>query len=101
MSSYQRYEQAKAFFSAEKLRLAGLGIRAIGLFGSVARGEAGPESDIDVLIDLGSESTITLFELIALEQEYTERLNQKVDLVIKSDLKPNIGRQILNEVQYV
>ena len=94
-------EGVKAFFQQEKLRLATLGIREVGVFGSVVRGQATANSDIDILIDLAPDSTLTLFDLISLEQDYSERLGVKVDLVIKDDLRPNISRQILQEVQYV
>ena len=36
-----------------------------------------------------------------MEMELSEKLNRKVDLVIKSDLNPRIGKQILSEVEYV
>jgi predicted nucleotidyltransferase len=101
VSDFQRYQKAQLFFKSEKARLVRMGIRNIGLFGSVVRGEDRPDSDLDVLIDLDRDSTLTLFGLIALEQEYSERLEQKVDLVIKDDLKPAIGQRILDEVKYV
>ena len=40
-------------------------------------------------------------ELIEIENQLSDDLNTKVDLVIKSDLKPAIGEQILQEVQYL
>jgi predicted nucleotidyltransferase len=76
-----------------------MGIRQIGIFGSVARGENRPDSDLDILIDLDRDSSLTLFGLIDLEQEYSERLGQQVDLVINDDLKPLIGQRVLDEVQ--
>lgn len=76
------------------------GIKSIGLFGSSLRGDYTAESDIDILIDLEDNSTLTLFSLIKIEQEISIALEEKVDLVIKSNLKPNIGNQILSEVIY-
>jgi predicted nucleotidyltransferase len=101
MGDSPRYLHAQQFFKTEKSRLARMGIRSIGLFGSVARGDDRPESDLDVLIEMERDSSLTLFSLIALEQEYSARLHQKVDLVIKDDLKPMIGQSILGEVRYV
>jgi len=77
------------------------GIKNIGLFGSCLRGDNTKESDIDVLIDIEDDSTLTLFSLIKIEQEISNALDEKVDLVIKSNLKPYIGKQILSEVIYV
>lgn len=101
MRDSPRYMKAEQFFKTEKSRLTRMGIRSIGLFGSVARGDDRPESDLDVLIEIERDSSLTLFGLIALEQEYSARLHQKVDLVIKDDLKPTIGQRILGEVRYV
>ncbi len=77
------------------------GIKKIGLFGSRLRGDYSENSDIDVLIDLEDNSTLTLFSLIKMENEISIALNNKVDLVIRSNLKPNIGKKILSEVVYV
>lgn len=97
----QEIENIKNILKEEKDKLSVLGIDQIGIFGSVVRGEEKPGSDIDVLVDVNSKSTLTLFTLVDIELRLSERLNRKVDLVIKSDLKPNIGRHILAEVEYV
>ena len=77
------------------------GITDIGLFGSYARGEAVESSDVDVLVDLSDDSPLTLFSLIGIEQSLSEKLEAKVDLVLRRDLKPAIGRRVLSEVRYV
>ncbi len=77
------------------------GVKRIGLFGSYSKGENTAESDVDILIDLDEESDITLFSLLSLEQSLEKDLNKNVDLVIKSNLKPHIGKNILSEVLYV
>ena len=101
MGDQVRYQKIRHFLETEKNRLSRMGIRQIGIFGSVVRGEDRPDSDLDILIDLDKDSSLTLFGLIDLEQEYSKRLGQKVDLVIKDDLKPLIGQRVLDEVQYV
>lgn len=77
------------------------GITEIGLFGSYVRGEALESSDVDVLIGLSDDSPLTLFSLIGIEQELSEKLDAKVDLVLRRDLKPGIGKRVLSEVHYV
>jgi len=101
MSGSPTLQQAVSFLSGEKPRLQKLGVRAVGLFGSVVRGEEKSDSDIDIVIDVSPNSDLTLFSLLALEQEYSERLGRTVDLVIQSNLKPHISESILREVQYV
>ena len=94
-------EHIKKILKEEKGNLSSLGINQVGIFGSFARGDDNPDSDIDILIDINPDSTITLFSLADIEIRLSEKLNRKVDLVIKSGLKPNIGKHILAEVIYV
>ncbi|HWY86761.1 MAG TPA: nucleotidyltransferase family protein, partial [Gemmataceae bacterium] len=56
------------------------GVESLALFGSVARDEAGPESDVDVLVEF--HRPVTLFDLVAVQQ-YLERCLgvKRVDLV--------------------
>lgn len=68
----------------------------LGIFGSYVRGEQEPESDLDILVEF--EEAPSLFEYIRLEDYLSEILGVKVDLVMKSALKPAIGKHILGEV---
>ncbi len=71
-------------------------VRTLELFGSRVRNEARPDSDLDVLVTY--DETPTLFRFIALENYLTDLLGVKVDLVMRSALKPRIGQRILAEV---
>lgn len=71
-------------------------IKEIGIFGSYIRGEQSKSSDIDILVDY--EEVPSLFELVELQDYLSDLLKVKVDLVMKSGLKPRIGRRILQEV---
>jgi uncharacterized protein len=75
-------------------------VSEIGIFGSVVRGEAREDSDLDVLVEFNRP--IGLLKFMSLE-EYLEHLfgGTKVDLVARKSLKPYIGKVILQEVQYV
>ena len=75
------------------------GVQRIGLFGSHARGEQRPESDIDILVSFSRE--IDLFDFVDLRDYLANRLHEKVDLVMDTALKPSIGKRILTEVEYV
>ena len=74
-------------------------VKEIGIFGSYVRGAEQPQSDLDILIDF--DEYPSLLEFVKLEDELSERLGVKVDLVMKSGLKPRIGRRILQEVVYL
>jgi len=74
------------------------GVRRIGVFGSVARGEAGPDSDVDILIEF--EGVPDLFEFAALRDRLAEILDCPVDLTTPQGLKPRLRSRILDEVRY-
>ena len=69
----------------------------LGVFGSYVRGEQTTDSDLDLLVEFYEKPG--LFEYIELEDHLSDLLGVKVDLVMKSALKPNIGKRILNEVE--
>jgi predicted nucleotidyltransferase len=84
-----------------KESLARYGVSKIGLFGSSARGEAGRDSDIDILVDFyGDMETYRNF-MAACEVLENGLRGQKVDVVTVGGLSPFIGPHILNEVVYV
>ncbi len=70
-------------------------VRSLAVFGSYVRGEQTDASDLDVLIEFNE--TPGLLEFIELENYLSDTLGVKVDLVLKSALKPNIEKYILNE----
>ena len=73
------------------------GVQALWIFGSYVRGEPYKKSDLDILIEF--ERPPSLFEFVRLERYLSEIVKIKVDLVMKSALKPVIGRHIVEEAQ--
>ncbi|KAF5087185.1 MAG: nucleotidyltransferase family protein [Methanoculleus marisnigri] len=65
------------------------------VFGSVARGETGPESDLDLLVEL--EPGRSLLDHIALIQDLEEDLDCRVDVVTETALKERYKKRIFNE----
>ncbi len=72
-------------------------VRRIGIFGSVARGEAGPESDVDILVEFAEP---TFDHYMDLKFCLEEILNRKVDLVLADSVKPRLKPVIEREVVY-
>ena len=69
----------------------------ISVFGSFARGEAKPSSDIDLLIALrpaGARPVLGLFEFIKLEQKLEQKLGRQVDLVTEDEINPRRKKNI-------
>ncbi|MEN6611622.1 MAG: nucleotidyltransferase family protein [Methanoregulaceae archaeon] len=73
------------------------GVASIGIFGSWARGEEGPDSDIDIIVDLDRPIG---WELVDLSDYLESRLHNKVDLVIRRSLHPLIRDSVMAEVRY-
>jgi predicted nucleotidyltransferase len=91
--------EIKRILEAEKPYLAHkYGVTEIGVFGSYVRGEQGPDSDIDILVELERPPRISLLGLVELEYYLSDLLGAKVDVAIKKNLKKRIGKRILDEV---
>jgi len=71
----------------------------VGVFGSFAHGEQTSKSDLDILVRFGKR--LNLFDLIGLEQELSEKLNLKVDLVTENSLSPLIREEVMNDIKKI
>jgi uncharacterized protein len=71
------------------------GARNVRLFGSTARGDAGLDSDVDVLVDL--EPGRSLLDLGGLQMDLQELLGYGVDVVTEAGLRPRIRDRVLQE----
>lgn len=71
------------------------GARSAELFGSAARGDETPESDIDLMVEL--EPGRSLLDLIALANDLEEAFGRKVDVVEKSSAKPRVREAVKHE----
>lgn len=73
------------------------GVRHAGIFGSVARGDAVSDSDIDVLVDFKRRDAIDLFGFAALRERLKQLLGRDVDLVSRRALDPARDQNMLDE----
>ncbi len=71
-------------------------VESLGIFGSRLHGTERSDSDLDILVSFSEKPS--LFRLIDLENQLSDWLEVKVDLVLRSALKPRIGERILKEV---
>jgi uncharacterized protein len=75
------------------------GVESLSLFGSVARDEAQPNSDVDLLVVFNRP--MGLFGLIALQQHLEELFGCKVDLGTPNSLRPGLRERVLQEAIHV
>lgn len=71
------------------------GVRSMSLFGSIARGEETPESDIDLLVVFKEDKS--LLKLVRFERELSQALGRPVDLLTEAAISPYLREQIFRE----
>ena len=93
-------DEAITTLRSHREELTRFGVSSLALFGSVARDEAQPASDVDLLVDFAEP--VGLFHLFRL-QHYLERLLgvERVDLVTRAGLKPRLRDRVLTEAVHV
>ena len=76
--------------------LATYGAKKISIFGSYARGEANPKSDMDIIVEFSERKT--LLDIVGIEQELSEALGIKVDLLTEKSISPYLVDRIKKEM---
>lgn len=88
-------ENVLEILRAHRDQIQRFGVRSLSVFGSVARGEAGPESDVDVLADFGGPPTFDDYMDLKLYLE--DLLGARVDLAtpggLRSRIRPHVERE--------
>jgi len=77
-------------------------IRKLSVFGSAVRGQLGPDSDIDLLVEFEENHTPGLFSIVAMEIEFAEMLGRKIDMRTPEDLSQYFRDEVMQnaELQY-
>jgi predicted nucleotidyltransferase len=76
------------------------GIRHVALFGSVARGEERPDSDIDILVDLDPQMHLTIYDYVGIKEYVSDLFGGPVDVISRGGLKPFIRPRVTAEAIY-
>ena len=72
------------------------GARKVAVFGSYARGEQGPDSDLDIMVEFSERKS--LLDIIGIEQELSDKLGLKVDLLTENAISPYLIDRIKKEM---
>ena len=94
-------EQLIEVIQANRSMLEEFSVKSISLFGSVVRGEARRDSDVDILVEFNPEARIGLFSFVNLKDLLSELLGCSVDLVTPDGLHPALKDSILEEAVHV
>jgi predicted nucleotidyltransferase len=76
------------------------GIQEMAIFGSAARGDMRPDSDVDVMVEF-APGVVHGWEYFHLEEELAEAFGRRIDMATKKWLKPHIKQEILREARVV
>jgi predicted nucleotidyltransferase len=77
------------------------GLVSLALFGSIVRGAARGDSEVDILVDVSPDTQFSLTDLVSVKDFLEQRLGQKVDVVTKDGLDPGIRDRVLREAEGV
>jgi len=87
-------DQAIAEIAISAAVLRARGVEAAYLFGSTARGEARPDSDLDVFIDIAPDARFSLLDLAGVHRILNESIGRKVDVTTRESLHPKLRGEI-------
>ena len=87
-------DQAIAEIATRAEALRARGVASAYLFGSTARGEAGPDSDLDVFIDVDPNARFSLLDLAGVHRILNETIGRKVDVTTRESLHPKLRGEI-------
>jgi len=76
------------------------GVRHAALFGSCARGDERPDSDVDIMIEVDPAARIGVYEYVALKDYIAGLFDARVDVVRRDRLKPHIGPAAVGDAIY-
>lgn len=71
------------------------------LFGSYARQDDSPESDIDVLIDVPKDKPFTLFDIAEVQEKLRQLTNRRIDVVMLRALRPQVKERIQHDLKLI
>jgi uncharacterized protein len=82
---------------AHESELRAAGVVRLSLFGSTARGEARPDSDVDLLAAFDNARPLSLLDVIRIENQISDLLGHAVDLIEEGTLKPRARQSVDRE----
>lgn len=77
--------------------LRALGVRHLSLFGSLARREAGADSDVDVLLDIDPAAPVSLLGIVRIQNDLSRLLDRPVDVAEAAAMKLEMRERVLRE----
>lgn len=93
-------DEILAKLRADKAVLDDFGVKSIGLFGSVARGDDDDMSDIDIVVDFHDGRVPSLVGLVRLQDHLEDLLGRPIDIASPNSPNPRLNRTVEREAVY-
>jgi predicted nucleotidyltransferase len=93
-------DQALGILRRHKAELEALGIRRAAVFGSVSRGEARPDSDLDIMIELDDAHRLTAFDYAGIKEMIADLFPVRTDIVATDFLKKPVSNTAARDAVY-
>jgi uncharacterized protein with HEPN domain/predicted nucleotidyltransferase len=90
-------DEAMRLLKAHEAEIRAQGVTRLAVFGSTARNEARPDSDVDLLVDIDWRRKFSLFDWAGLELFMRDLLGREVEVAMRRSLKPFVKDAILAE----
>jgi uncharacterized protein len=90
--------QALEILRRDRPALQARGVAHAAIFGSVARGNSRPDSDLDIMIDTNPDAHLTIFDYVGLKEYVASLFDVPVDVVRRDGLKPHLRGAALEAV---
>jgi predicted nucleotidyltransferase len=97
METAANIEDVIATLRAHRQELERQGVVHAAVFGSVARGDATPDSDVDILVEIDKQIVRTLFEYAGIQTYLEDVIGRPVDMANAARLKPHVRPSALAE----
>ena len=88
-------DQVISLLSKQRSRIDQLGVKSLSIFGSTARGESQPESDVDILVEFEGKATFDRY--MELKFLLEDLLETRIDLVTRKALRPEMRARVEKE----
>lgn len=76
------------------------GIAHAGVFGSTARGEQRPDSDVDIVIAFEPSARISIYDFVGIQENIAELFDTSVDVIDQRGLKPRVRENVERDLVY-